>query len=81
MRVQRLFLDHPSSVGESYLQHFGAAMSFSLGMLGAALCCAIHAVFPFLFEKTGSRIINELHDRMIRNRSRSGAAPVPSTNR
>ena len=80
MRAQQLFVDHPASVGESYLQHFGAAMSFSLAMLAAALCCAIHALLPFLFEKTGSRIITNLHDRMVLNRSRSAAAVSP-TNR
>ena len=70
MPVKRLFVDHPASVGETYTQHFGQAMSFSAAMLGGAICCAVHAVLPFAFEKTGSRIITGLHERMVRNRSR-----------
>lgn len=70
MPAPRLFTEHPESVGETYGEHFVVASTFSLRLLGGALCCAVHAVFPFLFEKTGSRIITELHDRMVANRSR-----------
>lgn len=65
-----LFADHPRSVGESYLQHLAMAMSFALRMLTGSICCLLHALFPFLFERTGSRIIAELHDRMVVNRQR-----------
>ncbi len=64
------FTEHPASVGESYGEHFGQAMRFSGRMLIGACCCAVHAVFPFLFEKTGSTCITELHDRMVTNRDR-----------
>ncbi len=70
MPVKRLFTSHPASVGETYSQHFGQAMSFSAAMLGGAICCAVHAFLPFLCEKTGSKIITNLHDRMVLNRSR-----------
>ena len=70
MNVRKLFTEHPASVGETYFQHLGAATSFSLHLFGAAFCCAIHAIFPFLFEKTGSSMIERLHDRMCVNRSR-----------
>jgi hypothetical protein len=46
------------------------AMGFSLAMLRAAFCCALHAVFPFLCEKSGSRCIEGLYERMVTNRSR-----------
>lgn len=64
------FTDHPRSVGETYLQHMASAMSFALRMLAGSLCCLMHALFPFLFERTGSGIITELHDRMVVNRQR-----------
>ena len=70
MPVQQFFIDHPASVGETYREHFASASSFSRAMFRAAICCAIHAVFPFLFEKTGSQIIVELNDQMVLNRSR-----------
>jgi len=70
MRFARIFTEHPASVGESYGEHFGQAMRFSGRMLIGAFCCAVHAVFPFLFRKTGSACITELHDRMVTNRDR-----------
>ena len=70
MSLKRKFTEHPASVGETYGQHFVCAMGFSLSMLGAAFCCAIHAILPFAFEKTGSNCITELYDRMVTNRSR-----------
>ena len=68
--MKRLFTEHPASVGETYFQHMGQAASFSINLFVAALCCAVHALFPFLFVKTGSAMIEKLHDRMCLNRSR-----------
>ena len=70
MSLKQKFTEHPASVGETYGQHFVSAMGFSLSMLGAAFCCAIHAILPFTFEKTGSECITGLYDRMVTNRSR-----------
>ncbi len=70
LSVQRLFTDHPASVGETYWQHLGAAWGFSWRMMLASLACLVHALLPFLFEKTGSRAITQLHDRMVVNRHR-----------
>ncbi|AKM31543.1 hypothetical protein AB870_17590 [Pandoraea faecigallinarum] len=74
----KVFTRHPASVGESYLQHMGSALSFALPLLGALLACLVHAVLPFAFEKTGSRIIVRLHDRMVTNRHRHSAAHAQS---
>ena len=71
MSLKQKFTEHPASVGETYGQHFAAAMRFSGALLGAAVCCAIHAILPFTFEKTGSNCIRDLHERMVAKRSRS----------
>lgn len=77
MSLKTKFTEHPATVGETYGEHFVSAMGFSLGMLRAAFCCAVHAVLPFLFVKTGSDCITELHDRMVTNRSKlRGKEPV-----
>jgi hypothetical protein len=39
-------------------------------MLRGAVCCELHAVFPFLCVDTGSQAITELHERMVEKRSR-----------
>ena len=70
MSLKTKFTEHPATVGETYGEHFVSAMGFSLSMLKAAGCCAIHALLPFCFEKTGSDCITGLYDRMVTNRSR-----------
>ena len=56
MNLTQKFTEHPASVGETYGQHFAMAMSFSLSMVRAAFCCAVHALLPFLFVKTWQRL-------------------------
>lgn len=74
----RLFLDHPRSVGESYLEHQRRACGFGIALLGAALACLVHAIVPGLFVRTGSATIARLHDRMVVNRTaRGGDQAVP----
>ncbi len=68
--MKRLFTDHPASVGESYTEHLAMASRFAGRMLLGSLACLVHALLPFLFVKTGSAIITELHGRMVTNRDR-----------
>ncbi len=67
--IQRLFLDHPASVDETYLEHARFAGSFAFWLLLAGLAASVHAVLPFAFEHTASGILRRLHQR-IENRSR-----------
>lgn len=66
----RPFTEHPETVGETYLQHMHSASWFAMTMFVGALACLLHAVFPFAFQKSGSRRIAILYDRMITNRHR-----------
>ena len=68
--LQRLLTDHPGSVNETYWEHLAVAASFSVRLALAAVACLIHAALPFLFVKTGSRIITELHEEMVAKRVR-----------
>jgi hypothetical protein len=69
MIMLKLFTRHPASVGESYLEHLCAAGGFTASLLLAALACAVHALLPFLFERTASARIDALYSRMVTNRS------------
>ncbi len=71
----KLFTEHPRSVGENYFQHMISAATFSVRMFAGATCCLLHAIFPFLFERTASVIIAELYDRMVANRVRGPRGP------
>ena len=66
--IRRLFLDHPRSVNESYFEHLGMASSFGWTMFRASCACFVHAVVPGLCVKTGSTLIQQLHNRMVTNR-------------
>lgn len=65
----RFFTEHPASVGENYLQHLGSALSFAGPLLLASACALAHALLPFLFPKTASRIVTRLHERMVAHRT------------
>ncbi|MBM4218380.1 MAG: hypothetical protein FJ171_01840 [Gammaproteobacteria bacterium] len=67
----RLFTDHPATVDETYRQHFLMALGFGLHMIWGGLQCLVHAFVPGLFEKSGSNMIRELHERMVVNRHRT----------
>ncbi len=62
--------EHLDSVNETYFQHLMHACRFSFTMAIGSVACLIHALFPFLFVKTGSSIITKLHDDMVTNRHR-----------
>ena len=66
----RAFTDHPDSVGESYFEHIGSASGFAATMAVGAVACLLHGIFPFAFQRSGSRRIVELHQRMVSNRHR-----------
>jgi hypothetical protein len=70
--LHQLMTEHPDSVDESYGEHFMFAMRFFGWLFVASLAALIHAVLPFLFEKTASTIITRLHDR-IHNRGATAA--------
>jgi Family of unknown function (DUF6356) len=61
---RRLFLAHPASVNESYLQHQRVALSFALPLLAAALAALVHAVVPGLCQTRAGDIIRRLNARL-----------------
>lgn len=63
----RLFLNHPASVDETYVQHMRFAGWFAFWLATAAFAALLHAIVPAVCETTASRIIRRLHAR-IENR-------------
>ncbi len=61
--IRRIFLDHPSSVDETFLQHMAFALKFAGLLFTAAFAALVHALIPCLFEKTASGIIARLYAR------------------
>ncbi len=65
----KILTRHLEEVNETYVEHFGHAMGFALKMLIGAIACAVHAIVPFAFERTGSKMIAELYDCMVTSRA------------
>jgi hypothetical protein len=70
--LRRMFTAHPASVGETYSEHFMVAFTIGLRMAMGAAVCLVHALLPFLFVTTGSRIITDLHARAVSHRRTAG---------
>ncbi len=67
--MKNLFLAHPRSVDESYGEHMAFAGRFSGKLFLAAGAALVHAVLPFAFEKTASRMVAEMYAK-TKNRGR-----------
>lgn len=61
--ITKLFTAHPASVEETYLEHLWFALRFAALLALAAGAALIHALLPFLCEKTASRIVARLYAR------------------
>lgn len=65
MRIwQRIFVDHPKSVDQTYIQHMCVAGWIFSRLLAASCAALIHAIIPCLFEKTAGRMIEEMYARI-----------------
>jgi Family of unknown function (DUF6356) len=68
----RLFVDHPKSVDESYAEHFIVAGRFGVTMIWGGLCALVHAVVPGWCITTGSETIRRLNEIMVIQRRAKG---------
>jgi len=71
-----LFTEHPASVDETYLEHFGGALYFGTKMIVAGVACVVHGVLPALFVTRGSDTVRALHERMVLKRRKGSRHPV-----
>ena len=62
--IERLFLSHPRSLGESYAEHAGTALRFGATMVVGGLACLVHAVVPSLFPHSASGRVKKLYGQM-----------------
>ncbi len=69
---KRMFLDHPTSLGETYFEHQRYALSFAASMFFGAAACFLHGLIPAACKTTGSRTVMRLHERMTIARKLKG---------
>jgi hypothetical protein len=68
----RLFVDHPRSLGLSWLAHGVGAAKIGGKLIGAGLAALVHAVIPGLFTDTAGRIVTETYQYVQKIRAGSG---------
>ena len=74
MNLAKLFTDHPASVHETYFGHMAFAAWFASRLFMAGGAALIHAVLPFMFETTASRIVRELYERTSNRKAHHASA-------
>lgn len=62
--IDRIFLSHPRSVGESYVTHAATAFGFGARMIGGGIACLVHGLVPAHFPRTASNTVKALYGRM-----------------
>lgn len=82
MRIlDRVFLAHPRTVDETYLQHCGFAARIGSRLLLAGMAALVHAIVPCLCETTASRIVLAMNADIVARRAKANqpqgaAAPL-----
>ena len=76
---EKLFIDHPRAVGESYGQHLLVAFRFSFRLLCASLAAFAHGLVPALCKTTASSEILELNSEIVTRRALMGQSPTATT--
>jgi hypothetical protein len=78
--LDRVFLAHPRTVDESYLEHCCFAARIGSRLLLAGMAAMVHAIVPCLCETTASRIVLAMNSDIVARRAKANqsqaAAPL-----
>jgi hypothetical protein len=67
----RLFLEHPRSLGMSWAGHGTGAFKVGAQLIGAGLAAIIHGVVPGIFGETASGTVTRVYEHIQRTRGNS----------
>jgi hypothetical protein len=62
--LDKLILDHPRDIGETYTEHASHALTIGGKMLYSGIACLVHALVPGLFVQTASRTVEDIQALM-----------------
>ena len=71
--VDRLFLEHPRSLGMSWAKHAGGAVKIGCELIGAGMAALVHAVVPGWFSETAGRRVTETYHYIQKIRAGSSS--------
>ncbi len=66
---ERLFADHPRTLGMSWAAHGAGAAKIGLVLIGAGAACFIHAIVPGWFTHTAGKTVSDIYDEMRRRKA------------
>lgn len=67
--ADRMFLEHPRSLGMSWAGHGVGAVAIGARLVGAGCACIIHAVVPGVFTQTAGKTITDMYDHMAQRKA------------
>ena len=70
--MERMFLDHPRSLGMNWASHGIGAVKIGAELIGAGTACLIHAAVPGWFTQTAGKTVERMYDHMTKRKA--GAA-------
>jgi hypothetical protein len=73
--VDRLFREHPRSLGMTWAGHATGAVKIGLELVGAGCAAIVHAAVPGWFTETAGRTVTRIYDHI---QSRKTDAPNPN---
>lgn len=74
--VQRLFVEHPRSLGMTWASHGAGAVKIGTELIGAGCAAMVHAAVPGWFTETAGKTVARIYDHI---QSRKAAAADPDS--
>ena len=74
--MQKLFVDHPRSLGMSWAEHGVGAVKIGAELIGAGCAAMVHAAVPGWFTETAGKTVTRIYDHI---QSRKAGAPDPES--
>jgi hypothetical protein len=65
--LSSIFLKHPEEQKMTYVEHLKHALLLGLETLGCSIVFIVHGIVPALFQTTGSTMIKNLNQKLIKN--------------
>ena len=62
--IDRLFLAHPRSAGQGYLEHMRFAWSFAATMAVGTVAALVHGLLPFVCQTAAGDRVRALYARL-----------------
>ena len=69
--IDRLFTEHPRSLGMSWVGHGVGAVRIGAELIGAGCACIVHAAVPGCSRETAGKTVTRIYDHMTKRKAGS----------